>query len=158
MEAKVEANREGHKGLAGRHSKEVRTMVQGSMCGCLENNLAQIHPPIHRMKRDEGGYWIALSARNDRGKARGTRKRRLVKGKRSNRRWHLSSALKFKGLLWLPRPETSGLGKRCRDSPQAHSSQGFRKTRTLIGVGWNEWSEVEPVYSIRSGESNWIQH
>ncbi len=37
---------------------------------------------------------------------------RAVKSKRSNRRWALSSALKFKELLWRPRCQTSGLGRR----------------------------------------------
>jgi hypothetical protein len=40
------------------------------------------------------------------------RSMRAVEGKRSNRRWALSSALKFKELLWRPRYPTSGLGKR----------------------------------------------
>ena len=31
-------------------------------------------------------------------------------GNRSNRRWARSSALKFKGLLWRPKSQTSGLG------------------------------------------------
>jgi hypothetical protein len=44
----------------------------------------------------------------------------LVEGSRSNRRWYLSSALKFKELLWPPRCPTSGLGKRCHDPTPAH--------------------------------------
>ena len=35
---------------------------------------------------------------------------RVVKGNRSNRRWHLSSALKLKGLFWQPKRPTIGLG------------------------------------------------
>ena len=35
---------------------------------------------------------------------------RVVKGNRSNRRWHLSSALKLKGLFWQPKLPTIGLG------------------------------------------------
>jgi hypothetical protein len=42
---------------------------------------------------------MGLSARNDEGNARGTRKRGLVEGKRSNRRWYPFCALSFKELL-----------------------------------------------------------
>jgi hypothetical protein len=39
---------------------------------------------------------------------------RAVKGSRSNRRWHYSSTLKLKELLWRPKLPISGLGMEAR--------------------------------------------
>ena len=45
----------------------------------------------------------------ERDEPRGTSELDLIEGRRSNRRWHRSSALKFKGLLWQPKLLTSSL-------------------------------------------------
>ncbi len=64
----------------------------------------------------------------------------MVEGSRSNRRWQLYSALKFKGLLWQPKHPTSGLGNRFHDPAPTY------------------WILVEDVHTFNEAESLFIEN
>jgi hypothetical protein len=76
------------------------------------------------------------------------RSMRTVEGNRSNRRWALSSALKFKELLWRPKCQTSGLGNRSHYPTPAYSdslrptpakvSSKLELWLELAGIGWSD--------------------
>lgn len=51
----------------------------------------------------------------------------LGEGKRANRHWFPSSALKFKGLLWEPRRAIRVLGMPRRETEAARSAAGTER-------------------------------
>jgi hypothetical protein len=68
---------------------------------------------------------------------------RAVEGKRSNRRWALSSALKFKELLSRPRCPTNGLGNRFHYPTPAHSGTFRPSLAKSYGKSDFGWSRLE---------------
>jgi hypothetical protein len=64
----------------------------------------------------------------------------LLEGRRSNRRWHSSSALKFKGLPWQPTLPTRGLGKSDRGTNRVYWNS-LRSTETKVFKTSDLWPE-----------------
>jgi hypothetical protein len=70
----------------------------------------------------------------------------MVEGKRSNRRWVPSSALKYKGLLWLPRRAAKRFSNRFHHPTQAYSDS-LRPTPAKGCAKAERWLEAGIVWS-----------
>jgi hypothetical protein len=78
----------------------------------------------------------------ERDEPRGTSELDLVEGRRSKRRWHHSSALKFTGLLWQPKLLTSSL--------YAISMKGLSEIGADLSLKVHEDLGLDPVNTTQT--------